>query len=287
MSNNVLTFSKSVFLVVRKCSWQSCPRCDAAFTVADRKIHQIIALTPSISSPWRRLHFCRAHENTFCRWSTLEISKLWWDNLCQCSWSFPPRVSPYWWSWLHPNPTFKKPILFFHSAFSQRVFPFLHSPNSDFMLLSVTKRDELEPSAVGDRLAVSSTLNSSMVSIAPPHVPLLQISLPASASSKRFSNCYLDWKLMQENIGKLRMLNKRRRWFHSSRVSIYLIWIFGLIIDSVKAASQARLFRFGTRVSSSDLGPQWSSWSLLHFLQICTTELRIEKVLRLWHCDPH
>ena len=118
-------------------SWlnaNACPRCDDALVVADRKIHQIIALTPSISSPWRRLNFCRAHENTFCRWSTSEISKLWRDNLCQCSLSFPPRVSPYWWSWLHPNPTFEKSILFFHSDFSQRVFPFLHSPNSDFLL---------------------------------------------------------------------------------------------------------------------------------------------------------
>ena len=93
-------------------------------------------------------------------------------------------------------------------VFSFRLFAtgFPVPAQSEFGLYaaSVTKRDELEPSAFGDRLAVSSTLNSSMVSIAPPHVPLLQISLPASASSKRFSNCYLDWnwcKRTSENSG--------------------------------------------------------------------------------------
>ena len=80
----LLYFSKSVFLVVRRLSWWSFPRCIAAFIVADIHIHQIIAVTSmsSISSLCWRLNFCRPHEQIRSRWPTLflDILTLCWDN---------------------------------------------------------------------------------------------------------------------------------------------------------------------------------------------------------------
>ena len=71
------------------------------------------------------------------------------------------------------------------------------------------------------------------------------------SSPPNFSSCIclfktvfellLGLKLMQENIGKLRMLNKRRRRFHSSRVSIYWIWIFGSYLILSNSQSSATL----------------------------------------------
>ena len=80
--------SKSVFLVVRRLSWWSCPRCIAAFYVADIHIHQIIAVTSmsSISSLCWRLNFCRQFEQICSRWQTLflDILTLCWDNFVPC-----------------------------------------------------------------------------------------------------------------------------------------------------------------------------------------------------------
>ena len=63
----------------------------------------------------------------------------------------------------------------------------------------------------------------------------------------------IERKWLQENIEKFMMLNRRRRWFHSSRVklpsvkmsaswflvSTYLIWILGSKIDPVKQPIQS------------------------------------------------
>ena len=65
------------------------------------------------------------------------------------------------------------------------------------------------------------------------------------------------------------MLNKHKRWFHSSRVkfplvtmsaswflvSMYLIWIFGVQIDSIETTNQQQLCGFLKHVSLSGVFP--------------------------------
>ena len=104
-------------------------------------------------------------------------------------------------------------------------------------------------------------------------ISLTQILLlyfsPASTSSTWFWGFLLERKWLQENIERFMMSNKRRKWFHTSRVklplvnmsanwflvSTYFILIWGskLILSTT---NQARLCGSGTRVSSSDFGLQ-------------------------------
>ena len=79
-----------------------------------------------------------------------------------------------------------------------------------------------------------------IASISPPLDILLRVFLLAASSTCSWI-CQLFLKWLQEQTEKFIMLNKRRRWFHLSRVklplvnkfanwilvSTYLIWIFG------------------------------------------------------------
>ena len=67
-----------------------CPRCIAAFMVAEMMIPQIIAWTSTSSIPLPRLDFCRTFEKTSSRWLKVNIWKLWyWDCLTRFRNWFP------------------------------------------------------------------------------------------------------------------------------------------------------------------------------------------------------
>ena len=99
-------------------------------------------------------------------------------------------------------------------------------------------------------------------------------------------------KWLQENIEKLIMLNKRRRWFHWFRdeltffdqnVCVLVFWCqhfwFGSWVPnwSCRTANQEQLCGFWTRVSSLDFSLWLSFWWQHHCLQRCTIETHLEK----------
>ena len=144
--------------------------------------------------------------------------------------------------------------------------------------------------------------------------PLHGISIPNSSSVLillwLFLHLHLPlffstslWRLLMDLTWL--MLNKHKRWFHSSRVkfisvsmsaswflvSMYLIWIFGVHIDSIEQPIESNSVGFEKHVSlSDDFVPLWSSWYLLRCPQRCTTMLLYEKNSRLrtkQHCLDH
>ena len=92
---------------------------------------------------------------------------------------------------------------------------------------------------------------------------------------------------------KMLILNKRRRWFHSSRVklpsvsmsaswflvSTYLIWIFGSKLILSNSQSSVTLW--------VDFCLWWSSWSPLHYLQKCNAGRQKQKISRLRRHNRH
>ena len=108
---------------------------------------------------------------------------------------------------------------------------------------------------------------------------LLAVSSPWFQGN--FENCtkrsFESWKLL--------ILVKHRRWFHSSRVqcplvklsaswfleSIYLIWIFGSLIYSVKQPVKSNSVGSENMSQIRTSAFSWSSWLPLHCPQNCTT----------------
>ena len=109
------------------------------------------------------------------------------------------------------------------------------------------------------------------------------------------SSCVL-FDIAWEQLGGLKrlMLNRHRRWFHSSRVkfplfrmyacwvlvSTHMIWILGPSWFC-RTTNQAQLFGFWKHVSLLDFCLWWPSWSQLGCLQRCTTYLPYDKNSRL------
>ena len=117
--------------------------------------------------------------------------------------------------------------------------------------------------------------------------PLFEIALCFLIGSERN---LLKW--LQENIEKFMMLNKRRRWFYSSRVKLPLVYIsaswvfgvnifhldFGFQIDSVEQPVKSNSVGSGNMSHCRASSRWWSSWSQLRHLQRCTTQTHLEKV---------
>ena len=122
--------------------------------------------------------------------------------------------------------------------------------------------DELELDTVGDRLRILETRHRADLDFAntrsssPPCFP----SCICLFDTARRSLMWLKW--LQENDELFIMLNKQRRWFHSSRVKVpsvrmsaswflvstYLIWICESKLIQQKRVSLTQLCGFGIRL---------------------------------------
>ena len=124
----------------------------------------------------------------------------------------------------------------------------------------------------------------------PPLATFIWISLRISTVVSSFLHQFFDmvfglWKIerkrLQENIKKLMMSDKRRRWFHSSRVklpffnksatgllvSTYLTWILGFKLTLSNKQSHATPVGSGYVSRCRPSAFLWSSWPQLHCLQ--------------------
>ena len=109
------------------------------------------------------------------------------------------------------------------------------------------------------------------------------------------SSCVLfDFASRQVVELKWLMLNKHKRWFHSSRVKFPCQYVCELVlgvnvfdldlgsqIDSIKQPINNNSAGSGNMFSLWGFFPLWSSWSLLRHLQRYTTKLPDEKNSRL------
>ena len=100
---------------------------------------------------------------------------------------------------------------------------------------------------------------------------------------------------------KILILNRWRRWLHSSRVklpfvsmsascflvSTYLTWILCGPGWFCQVTNQPQLSGFWIRVSLFDFCLWWSSWSPLHYLQKCKASHQIVKTSRLRKHNRH
>ena len=90
-------------------------------------------------------------------------------------------------------------------------------------------------------------------------------------------------KMTHSSRVKLSLINMSASWFF--RV-IFFIWILDVQIDSIKQPIQRNSVGSGHVSDGRTSVLLWSFWSQLCCLQKCTTELRIEKVLRFSQRDP-
>ena len=174
------------------------------------------------------------------------VSQLWcWRNKSPCSslcvWSWPSRI-------LFPAPigtfscrlAWEYPISDFEA--DRMLFPAAISTSFRSSVFTGLTRDPKLCEEISSLLGSRATMHDLAFAIGEPSFegvfwPLFDIAL-----------CFLIWssqrksmKWPQEYAEKLKLLNKRRRWFHSSRekhplarmsaswvlVSTYLIWILG------------------------------------------------------------
>ena len=109
----------------------------------------------------------------------------------------------------------------FHSNLWQRVSPHQHGLNSSVVLrMSPGCLTHSNPVLLeGDWQA--STPNSSLSSISPPHVPFLQVFLPALSSSTWFESCWLDWNGCKRTSKKTHDVERTKKmiWLITGKVA--------------------------------------------------------------------
>ena len=202
-----------------KISWWSCPRCSAAFIVADMQNlkHIVFWLTTKFLS-YVRVDFLKM-ANIVPGYRHVVVGQSCTHGiLCRHCRSLPctgvrmciklhhlrTRCSVYYWD---PNLNF---WLWVSPGCKMHSYPALLE--ADWQ---------------------SSTLNSSMTLISQPHVPLLLVLLPASASTTWLEGCHLDWKMAAREHRKAHDVE------HVSEL-VFGVHIFDvdvlIHIDSVKAS---------------------------------------------------
>ena len=217
--------SKSVFLVVDKLSWWSCPRCIAAFYVADIHIHQIIAVTTmsSISSLCWRLTFCRQFEQICSSWPTLFL-----DILTCVLRQFCPiwflgrfrhgslRTGVHLYIWM-PHVIIRCCV---NSQTSRNGYPRTFTVRIRTLCIEHPPSFNMHSNPIlSETDRQSSTLNSSLVF----DVSNMRFSLLASISFNLVWRELFELKWLDEYFEMSVILNKRRRWFHSSRVTLLIV----------------------------------------------------------------
>ena len=139
-------------------------------------------------------------------------------------------------------------------------------------------------------------ISNSLASISPPQALLL--SFFPELSSTWCSVFLQESKWLQENIEKFMLLNKRRRWLHSSRVKnlqstyqrvgflvpTYLIWIWEVQIDPIKH-NPTQLCWSRTNMSYRRTTSLYDHFDH-SFIVFKNVQLSFE-LRRFYACDPH